>query len=169
MDRIEAIYQILQKLIGLHRQLYDYCREEKTALVDANLSKIQEISRAKQLVIENIKQRELERIKYSTELSLEWKKPLKELTLNQIALDVEFENKELAERLRSAWNVLKLLIERTEVQNSENKKLVENSIHHITQMKNNILGEAVPRSDLYSQKGQSIQNTAGARILSKEA
>ena len=165
---VETIYGLLQRLIGLHRQLYDYCRDEKEALLNADVQKIQEITKAKQLVVESIKLLEIDRIKKSTELSLYWKIPLKELTLQRIANEIETDRKTIAEGLVTALNVLRLLVQRTEVQNTENQKLVSESMLHINQMKNNILGEAVPKSDLYGQKGQSIPHTSGARLLSKE-
>ncbi|MBY0469820.1 flagellar protein FlgN [bacterium] len=165
----QQILQILQKQIGFHRQLLETIRMEKEALVNADLSGIQEATYAKEALVEGIKQQEAERIKTSTELALVFKKPLRELTLTGIILEVQGWDLKMADTLRSAQNTLALLAQRISDQNKYNKDLVEKSLGHVQEMKKNVLGESTPRSDTYSQSGQKVNATPSSRLISKEA
>ena len=69
---IQKIYEVLQKLVGLHRQLYEVCRAERDALIGADVKLIQEQTHAKELVIETIKQHEMDRIRATASLSLDF-------------------------------------------------------------------------------------------------
>lgn len=162
------LYETLQKMVGLHRQLHDLCKQEREALVNADLKAIQEHTTAKALVVEAIKGRELERIRLSSEIAMEWKRPLQEMTLSTIIAELETSDPRLAETIRSSFNALRILIERTRVLNDSNKGLIERSLEHVHSMKRNVLGEAVPRSSTYGSQGQSLPQTGGARLLSKE-
>lgn len=166
---IQKIYEVLQKLVGLHRQLYECCRAEREALVLADIKTIQEHTHAKELVIETIKQYEMQRIRASAELSLDWKIPLGELTLTRIIQELEPKQPKEAEKFRSALNALTILIERSKKMNDSNKEFLERSLEHVHTMKKNVLGEATPRSDTYGAHGQKVSGNAGARFISKEA
>lgn len=166
---VENIYRVLQKLIGFHRQLLEKTRSERAALVEANVSAIQEATHAKEALIEAIRQEENRRLKITGDLAIEWKKPLRELTLPNIIIEVQGKDLKTAELLRSSYNTLTFLIQRIEEQNQSNLKLVETSLEHINNMKKNVLGESNPHSDTYTQQGQKMTPTGGARLLSKEA
>lgn len=166
---VDRIYDVLQKLIGLHRQLYETCKLEREALVNADVRGIQEQTHAKELVIETIKQQEALRIRATAELSAEWKKPIADLSLRTIILDLQAERPELSAKYQSALNALTILIERAKKLNESNRDLIERSLEHVNEMKKNVLGEAVPRSDTYTAMGQKTANTGGARLISKEA
>lgn len=168
-ENVEKILLILQKLIGLHRQLHEVCRTERQALVDADTKVIQESIHAKELVIESIKQEEAKRIRISTEIALDLRRPLKDMTLSNLIMETEPTNPKLAEQLRSAMNALVILIDRAKKLNDSNKELIDRSLEHVHAMKKNVLGEAVPRSDTYGSQGQKLPQTGGARLISKEA
>lgn len=167
-ENIEKILNILQKLIGLHRQLHEVCRTEREALVNADVKQVQEFVHAKELVIESIKQEEAKRIRISAELALEMKRPLAEMTLTNLIKETEPTNPQLAESLRSAMNALVILIDRARKLNESNRELIDRSLEHVHAMKRNVLGEAVPRSEVYGSQGQKLPNTGGARLISKE-
>lgn len=166
---IQKIYEVLQKLVGLHRQLYEVCRAEREALVSADIKVIQEQTHAKELVIETIKQYEMQRIRTTAVLSMDWKIPLSELSLTRIIQELEPKQPKEAERFRSALNALKILIERSTKMNDSNKQFLERSLEHVHEMKRNVLGEAAPQSDTYGAQGQKVAGNAGARFISQEA
>lgn len=166
---INQIYQGLQKLIGLHRQLLDTVRMEHDALVQADLKSIEECTFAKQALIEAIKQLETERLKAIGELAVLWKKAPSELTLSKIIIEVQGNDLKFADSLRSALNTLTIMVKRVAEQNDENRILVERCLEHIREMKKNVLGEATPKSDVYTAKGKKASNGASSRLLSKEA
>ncbi len=167
--QVENILPILQKLIGLHRQLHEVCRSERDALVAADVKQVQEFTHAKELVIETIRQEEAKRIRLTAELALELKRPMSELTLSNLIMEIEPTQPKVAEQLRSAMNALIILIERAQKLNQSNLEFIERSLGHVHNMKKNVLGEAVPRSDTYGAQGQKLPHTSGARLISKEA
>ena len=166
---LEPLYACLQRMLGLHRQLYETCKLEREAFVAADVKLITEQTHAKELIIETIRQVEAERIRVSTFIAADWKVKLSELTLNTIIREVEPRNKETSEKFRSALTALTVLIERAKKLNESNRELVEKSLEHVNAMKKNVLGEAVPSTEMYGNQGQKLPNTAGARLLSTEA
>lgn len=165
---LDEIYASLQRLIGLHRQLVENVRLEREALVSADLKAIQDCTVAKQGIIESIRQAEAARMKGIGELAAKWRRPLRELSLGQIVIALQGTDLEGAEKFRSTLNTLTVLIQRITEQNESNRGLVEKSLEHVREMKKNVLGEAIPRSDLYTPQGQRAGNTGGARLISKE-
>jgi flagellar biosynthesis/type III secretory pathway chaperone len=166
---LEPLYVCLQRMLGLHRQLYETCKLEREAFVAADVKLITEQTHAKELIIETIKQAESERIRISTFIALDWKVPLKDLTLNFIIREVEPRDAATSERFRSALTALTVLIERAKKLNESNRDLVERSLEHVNVMKKNVLGEALPSTEMYGNQGQKLPNTGGARLLSTEA
>jgi hypothetical protein len=164
----ELIYQVIQKLIGLHRQLLEKIRTEREALVAANINTIEETTHAKEALLESIRHEESKRLKITGDLAIAWKKPLRELTLPNIIIEVQATNLKDAELLRSAYNTLTFLIQRIEEQNLSNLKLVEASLEHVNNMKQNVLGESNPHANTYTPQGQKTVATVGSRLLSKE-
>jgi hypothetical protein len=156
-------------MIGLHRQLYETCKLEREAFIAADVKLITEQTHAKELIIETIRQSEAERIRISTFIALDWKVPLKELTLSFVIREVEPRDSANSERFRSALTALTVLIERAKKINESNREFVERSLEHVNAMKKNVLGEAVPATAMYGNQGQKVPNTAGARLLSTEA
>lgn len=164
-----VILASLQKLIGLHRQLLEACRAEREALVQADLRQIQESTLAKQGLIDSIRHAESQRIDAVSQLSMLWKKPVRELSLPNLIIAVQGQDPKGAEQLRSVFNALTILIQRITEQNDDNRQLVERSLAHVNDMKRNVLGEAVPKSDTYTPQGQRSGVTGGARLISHEA
>lgn len=170
IDRyLEPLYAGLQRMLGLHRQLYETCKLEREAFVAADLKLITEQTQAKEFIIETIKQTEAERIRISAFIAVDWKVPVKELTLNYIIREVEPRDAATSEKFWSALTALTVLIERAKKLNESNRVLVEKSLQHVNAMKKNVLGEAVPSTEMYGSLGQKLPNTAGARLLSTEA
>lgn len=165
---VAQVYQSVQKLIGLHRQLLDNVRLEHEALVGANLKGIQSVTASKQALIESIQLAETERLRFLGELALLWKKPMRELTLINIGIAIQVEDPKGGEQLRTAFNVLTVLIKRISEQNDLNRSLVEKSLEHIQAMKRNTLSASAPRTDVYNQQGKRESNSGSSRLLSKE-
>ncbi len=142
---------------------------EREALIAASIPRIEEATVAKRALIEAIKAAESARLRVVTELAVALKTPMRELTLPKIIVAIQVLNAKLSEQLRTGYNALSLLIKRIEEANKENQQLVENSRAHIQAMKNNVLGETVPRSSTYTAKGQKSAGMNGARLIQKDA
>lgn len=170
MDQLlNQIYQCLQKLTGLHRQLIEIVRAEREALVQADLKAIESTTQAKQKIIEDIYQVESQRVKLTTHLAMAWKKPLHDLSISNIIIQIQSVDSKLAEQFRSVFNALTILIQRISEQNRDNRSLLEKSIEHIQKMKMNVLGEGSPKSGTYTQQGQRASGGTSSRLISKEA
>jgi hypothetical protein len=167
-NTLNSISLILKKLIGSHRQLLEVVRQEKSALVEADLSKIHTITHLKTGLIEEILQTESSRLKLMVALSMEWKKPLKELSLSQLIIEVQARDPGLAEQLRSSLNVLTVLMQRITEQNKDSQVLVERSLEHVRQMNRNINGELSAKSTTYTQQGQKSGGIKPSRFISRE-
>ena len=167
--QVIEIYQTIQKLIGLHRQLLDSVRAEREALVAADVKAIEEATVLKQGLIEAIRQAEAARLRWTGELAMVWRKAPGELTLSNLIIIIQGRDLKLAEQFRTALNAITVLIDRITEQNDANRSLVEKSLEHVREMKQNILGETVPKSTTYNPQGQRSGGMQGARILSKEA
>jgi len=167
---LESLYQIIQKLIGLHRQLLDVIRSEKQALLDMEIKEVQDCTYAKEGILSGIHTAELERQKRVAEIALYSKKPATQVTLQTIIHDVQGTNLTLADQFRSAFNALTMLTERIKESNLENSRIIDQALEHIHRMKTNVLGEAQPMSNTYGQKAQKVSVAqTSARILSEEA
>jgi flagellar biosynthesis/type III secretory pathway chaperone len=171
-QNIEKIYKSLQKLLGLHRKLLDNVRLEREVLTQADLKGITDCSLAKQMLIEGIRQAEVERVRQTGELASAWRKPVRDLTLPSLILAVQGQGPEgakSAELLRTTFNALTVLIKHISEQNQDNQQLVAKSLEHIQAMKSNVLGQSSPKSSTYNPHGQKNMNAHGARLISKEA
>lgn len=165
---LEKIHELLQKLVGLHRQLIETVRAERSALEQVDVKAVQEAVYAKELLIHSLKETELERIRRMAALAASWKPPLVDVSLNQFILFLQGRDKEAADRFRSVYNTLTILVKHVDDQNKENKKLVEKALEHIGAMKRNVLGEVSPHAGTYTQKGMKSDQNAGSRLISKE-
>ena len=166
---LNKIYETLQTLTGLHRQLLETVRVERTAIIDADLRAIHQITATKQDLVEKIRLTENERLKFTTELAVLWKKPLRDLTLPNIIIAIQGEDSKGADQLRSIHNTLTVLIQRITDQNSNNLVLIERSLEHVNAMKKNVLGESAPASGTYTQSGQKTSSSSSSRLFSGEA
>jgi flagellar biosynthesis/type III secretory pathway chaperone len=165
---VENIYQLLQKLTGLHRQLLESMRIERDSLVQADLKAIQTVTSAKQALIEEIHQTEQLRLTHINELAHLWKKKRQDLTLSKVIIEVQGKDPAKAEQLRSVSNALTILIQRIKAQNSENEAFISKSLEHINQMKTNILGEVIPKSNTYTPSAQKAKAPQTTRLISRE-
>ena len=166
---IKGIHESLQELIGLHRQLLDTVRLEKDALVSADVKSIQDVTVAKESLIAAIQQAELFRFRRVAELAAAWLRPMSEMTLSKIAIEVQRTDLAAADLLRSSLTTLTLLVERIAEQNGENRTLVESSLQHVSNMKANVLGESDRASSTYAQDGQRTGPSGRSRLISREA
>lgn len=165
---LKALREVLNKQIGHHRQLLETVRQEEQALLEADLKELQEITYAKDVIIHSIHQTELERRDISEKVRLAFQLDEQDFSLSQIILEVQKRNTQEADRFRNVLSVLNLLIKRIDEQNQKNQKLVENSLHHIEQMRQNVLGDQEEESPTYSKVGQKVKTTKQTNLFSQK-
>lgn len=162
---LSELYQQLQKLLALHRQLLDLLRVEKQALVDADVTKIEELALNKQGLLDQISFHDELRRKLIAQLTPNGPDAL---TLSRVAILAQGIQVKLGEQFRSVQQALSHMIGRIEEQGTYNRQLVEQSLETLVQMKRNILGSEAPKSNTYSARGQQNNNNSGARLISRE-
>lgn len=168
----EILHESLQKLIGLHRQLYELVKLEHEAITQADTKGTYEAVANKEAVIHWIHQEELNRqaithlLVQSEGVNVEGS-----ASLRGIIIHYQVKRPELSNRLQSDLSALVVLVERIKKQNDINGELIQLSLRHIGNMKNNIFGETTHQAKTYNQMGQKNQanaNAHGPRLISKE-
>lgn len=164
------LHQSLQDLIGLHRQLLDVVRQENEAVLNADSKTLFEVTASKEALLHWIMQSENQRQlvvqRLSDQLSLDSK-----TTLKQMILHFQSVNPVLSSQLQTDLNALVVLVERIQLQNSQNAKLIAKSLEHVDAMRKNIFGEAQVESKTYNKSGQKNQperGSTGPRMISRE-
>lgn len=167
-EKLNQIYDVLNKLVGLHRKLLEVVRLEREHLIEAQPKAIETITQQKHFLIEEIHQIEIIRIKLSAEFAVENKKNIKELTLKNLILAIQGEYPKIAQQLQSVKNTLLILSQRISEQNKENLILIERSLEHIEAMKRNLIQVQDISIDTYSQQGQKISSHLARSSFSQE-
>jgi flagellar biosynthesis/type III secretory pathway chaperone len=170
-DHGALLHETLQELVGLHRQLYEVVKSENEAITQADVKGTYEATSAKEALIHWIHQAELSRqAVVRTWCEVEGIHS-SEATLRSLILRVQGRDSGLADRLQTDLTTLVVLVERIKKQNELNGSLVNESLKHIQNMKQNIFGETNPKAATYNQSGQrnaGSTNAHGPRLISKE-
>lgn len=166
---LKELAQNLQKQLGLHRELLENLRREHSALLNADLREIQEITYAKEIVLATLGQVERDRVAQMQKLRDGRLLKVAPQSVTEVVLAVQGEHVASAEGLRSTSQALRILIERIAKLNQENAILAKNSLEHIERMKANVLGEAQKKAETYTERGATqASSTRDARLLSAE-
>ncbi len=166
-----GLHETLQELIGLHRQLYEVVKSENAAITQADVKATYEATSAKEALIHWIHQAELSRQAIVRNWCDAEQIPPADATLRNLILRVQGRDSALADRLQVDLTTLLVLVERIKKQNELNGSLVNESLRHIQNMKQNIFGETNPKAATYNQSGQrnaGSTNAHGPRLISKE-
>lgn len=170
-QNFQALLACLQKLIGIHRQLLETVRQEHEAIINARHKDLQEAVYAKEALLESIRIQERERQGVVDKIAQQLNRPIEEITLSIIVLEVQNIDAKFSELLRSSQTALKMLAERVIEQNNYNRELLQQSLDHVHEMKRNVLGESKPKSQTYTAQGRKSlvgEQNNNARLISKE-
>jgi flagellar biosynthesis/type III secretory pathway chaperone len=170
-DHGASLHETLQDLIGLHRQLYEVVKSENEAITQADVKATYEAASAKEALIHWIHQAELSRQAVVRTWCEAESIAAPDATLRNLILREQGRNPGLADRLQADLSALLVLVERIKKQNELNGSLVNESLKHIQNMKQNIFGETNPKAATYNQSGQrnaGSTNAHGPRLISKE-
>lgn len=171
-DLFATLHENLKGQVGLHRQLLDIVKSEKSALIEADLDELKKLLNAKELIIASVKKAENLRSGLMVEISNSTQQPLESLSLSRVIIVVQGFDQAMAEKLRTLLNTLRLLTKRIREVHSESKQLLEKSLDHVRNMKANVIGEEKKTSTVYTNKGK--KNSGGregvgkSRLLSRE-
>lgn len=169
-EDMRALHSVLQELIGLHRQLLDVVRQENEALVQADTKATFEAVATKEALLHWIQQAERNRQSAVYRLAQNQGKINVQSSLREIINSYQKDHAEFARALESDLSALVVLVDRVQKQNRTNASLVEQSIKHVTQMRNNILKETPEQGKTYTAQGQaSVAGAGHSKLVSREA
>ncbi len=169
IEQARELYNILYRLLGQYRRLQEIVKEEHEALIDAKNQGIQNAVLSKEAQLIQIQNLESDRRVIARSIAASLGVSENKLELRMIIECVQADDLKLADDLQSLHATLKLLIHRIQETNKKIERLVATSLHHIRQMKRNVLGEAAPKQDTYSKKGQPVETQGSSVLLSEKA
>ncbi|MBN21895.1 MAG: hypothetical protein CL678_11500 [Bdellovibrionaceae bacterium] len=165
---LNQIYQSLEKLVKLHRQLFENVCAEENHLVSADVKAIQNNLSEKEAILsaidsaEHLRRATLQRICEILSISES------SLTLSRLIGFLKNDSEAFAQKLKSTQEVLSILAKRIKEQNNKNKGLVDQSLLTISQMKKNIMGSKDQAHSIYGKDGQSHIDSSQGRLIQKE-
>lgn len=163
---MEELLKSLAQLVALHRQLLQIVQTEHEAVVAADLKMIESTTEMKQDLIRDIRLEETNRIRLTQAFVETQIGSGSALTASLILSTLRKTDPEHVDEFLSLNQGLGSLIQQIKEQNLSNSVLLEKSIHHIQEMKKNILSESVPHASTYTQQGQCHNAARSSRPMS---
>jgi flagellar biosynthesis/type III secretory pathway chaperone len=167
IESLNELVTRLQKLLSLHRQLLESIRAEREALLAVDVRKIHEITLEKQAILQQVLAAEQARLSICRLVAVQLNASA-DASLGQIILQSQSVSLKVSEQLRSVQYALVHLVGRIQEQNASNQQLVASSLEHVNQMKRNVIGESMPKSETYSPTGHRHIAPAQSRLISTE-
>lgn len=160
----------LSNLQDFYGKLVELLESERKAIIQADLSRLTELTEEKQIILnaiqfqENLKSEEFE----SLASAIRAENP--PTTLGEFIGVLREKSEAEAVRLKQIHAGLLVLVKSAKQQNEYNGKLIQSYLGHLEAMKTNVLGDRPGRQDFYSSEGK-VQSTGNSapRIISREA
>lgn len=158
----------LRELVGHYRELLEIIRQEKEALVEADLKLIHELTQKKEYYLELVRLSENKRIELISNFFQGRRTAEPRRNLSELIKILQGEDLKTANDLSHLFATLGILIRRAKEQNDYVQQLLNKSIGHIENMKANVMGEATVKTATYGSKG--VKQSAGVepRFVSQE-
>lgn len=158
--RVHELKNLLSRLIGEHKELLELTRAERLFLTQANVSKIDEVTCQKELLLHQVKNTEQERIEKIQSIAQMLHINDANLKLSTLVDHMYKVDLQLADQLRASANTLQVIIKRIQEQNELNGQFVLQTLAHLDQMKANIIQGLQPNATTYSAKGKKTQSSS---------
>ncbi len=162
VDLLNELQNSLNELVGIYRPLLDVLRMERDALIQVDIKQVREATLSKEMLLANLRVAENRR-----QILLERLNP-ENISLEELAVQVQGEFPSEAQHLRSMATALRLLVRRSQEQNAENQSYAEQGLKHLTRMRGTLLGEEDSSQSGYGAKGQRTSNGPQPRVLIQE-
>jgi len=160
------IVKHLNQLVLVYRHLYDVVRQEKSALIHADLQVLPELNQRKELMLKKIN--ELEKMWMDVASRMRPVLNLQAETPRLLEIAEAYSGKQ-RDKLMRFRTVLNLLVQRTAVINRANDQLTQSALSHISGAMQ-AFTETLNKKSNYEKKGkrsESSKETSG-RLVSKE-
>lgn len=166
---LDQLAQTLEQLLEAHSKLLSVVRLEREALANADLALIQECALNKETQVDAIRLLESARVGLILRLGADFGFASGELTLSGLIVVLQNSRPKLSATFADSLKRMLHVVGQVDEQNRYNRDLIQRSLSHLQKMKANVLGEAAPKTETYTNQGQRANGGAGGRLISREA
>lgn len=156
----------LEEITKLYRQMLDLLRKEKEILIKADIEKIDESNKQKELILSRLKSLDSLRVKYASDLAEQLGLDPAQPRLLEIARKI---GSARGDKLRSVHAALEILIKKIPELNRENEKYIQSALGNIRgaidNVKETLSGGITYRREGYKDKGHEVSG----HLISREA
>jgi len=156
----------LEEITKYYRQMLDLLRREKDILIKAEVEKIEENNKQKELILSRLKSLDALRVKYASDLALQLALDPTQPRLLEIAREIGGLR---ADKLRGIHAALEILMKKIPELNRENEQYVQSAMTHVQGAMNNVKG-ALSGPTTYRREGSKDKGmeTSG-HLIRREA
>lgn len=160
---LQQLISVLQKEIELHNQLLKLAQEKEMAIINNQISLLQEVTKKEAQVIEGIKEQEQARIEVINQLARYFEISTKDLTMSKLVALIDAE---MSGEFKKLHKEIVSLIDKLRRVNERNNSLIKTSLELISYSMNLFInlsaGEAV-----YNPKGKLAKKFHSHLIFDK--
>ncbi len=157
----------LEEITKLYRQMVDLLRKEKEILIKAEIDKVEESNKQKEMILARLKSLDALRVKYASDLSMHLALDHTQPRLLEIARELGGAR---ADKLRSIHAALEILMKKIPELNKENEQYVRTALTHVKGAIDNVKGVLVGPSTTYRREGSKERGSEVAgSLISREA
>ena len=168
VQSVDLLLDLLQKMLGLHRDLLESARKEYSAIERADRGALDACTLVRETLAGSIRIIEDERIRHARDCARALGLKDNDITVAKVADALHATDPKRAGQLRGLRSGLAGLIEAVLAQGKRNSILLERGLQHVREMKKNALSERDRSAETYGNQGQSLRPQATG-LLSKEA
>lgn len=167
LDRLYSkLENNLEEITKFYRQMLDLLRKEKEFLIKADIEKIEESNKQKEMVLSRLKSLDSLRVKYASDVAEQLGLDPAQPRLLEIARKIGGAR---GDKLRSIHAALEILIRKIPELNRENEQYVNSALSHINgaieNVKETLSGGVTYRREGYKEKSAD----SSGHLISREA
>jgi flagellar biosynthesis/type III secretory pathway chaperone len=162
MELLDKFINLLNEEIRLYDSLLSIFQQEKKAVVESNLTALNESTKAKENVFLKIRILEEQRTAFLERMSNSLEQPARSLTLTALSRLLE---DPYASRIRDCQSRFLSLAQSIQEINANNKALLHHSLN-LVRSSLNLLNDLIPANPIYYPSGKMHTNDQIGRVLS---
>jgi flagellar biosynthesis/type III secretory pathway chaperone len=156
----------LEEITKLYRQMVDLLRKEKEILIKAEIDKIEESNKQKELILARLKSLDALRVKYASDVAMQLSLDPAQPRLLEIARELGGVR---ADKLRSIHAALEILMKKIPELNKENEQYAQSALSHVKGAMDNVKG-VLSGPTTYKREGSKEKSLeASGHLISREA
>lgn len=156
----------LEEVTKLYRQMVDLLRKEKEILIKAEIEKIEESNKQKELILARLKSLDALRVKYASDVAMQLSLDPEQPRLLEIARELGGAR---ADKLRSIHAALEIMMKKIPELNKENEQYAQSALSHVKGAIENVKG-VLSGPSTYKREGSKEKGAeTSGHLISREA